>query len=85
MQGITLKTINNLSIQGYWFTPKSSDTKPIKGQIVIASAMGVAQDYYQPMAHWLTEQGFGVLTFDCRGMGESKHKRMKEYHCNILD
>jgi predicted alpha/beta hydrolase len=85
MQAITLKTKNNISIQGYWFTPKDLTEKPIKGQIIIASAMGVAQSYYQSIASWLTEQGYCVLTFDCSGMGESKGKHLKEYQCNILD
>lgn len=85
MQAITLKTKNNIAIQGYWFTPQGLDAKPIKGQIVIASAMGVAQAYYQSIANWLTEQGYCVLTFDCSGIGESKDKHLKEYRCNILD
>lgn len=85
MQGITLKTKNYVNIQGYWFTPQGRVAKPIKGQIVIASAMGVTQAYYQPIANWLTEQGYCVLTFDCNGMGESKDKHLKEYQCNILD
>jgi predicted alpha/beta hydrolase len=85
MQAITLKTKNNVSIQSYWFTPQGLITKPIKGQIVIASAMGVTQAYYQPIANWLTEQGYCVLTFDCNGIGESKDKHLKEYPCNILD
>jgi len=85
MQAITLKTKDNLSIQGYWFTPQDLTEEPIKGQIIIASAMGVAQSYYQSIANWLTEQGYCVLTFDCSGMGESKAKHLKEYQCNILD
>jgi len=85
MQAITLKTNNNVDIQGYWFTPQGLGENPIKGQIVIASAMGVAQAYYQPIAEWLTEQGFCVLTFDCSGMGKSKDKHLKDYQCNILD
>lgn len=85
MQAITIQTKNNVSIQGYWFTPEALDSKEIKGQIVIASAMGVTQTYYQPIAIWLTEHGYNVLTFDCSGMGESRTKHLKEYQCNILD
>lgn len=85
MQSVTLKTKNNSSIQGYWFTPQDLAVKPINGAVVIASAMGVAQVYYQAIAQWLTEKGFCVLTFDCSGIGESKSKHLKEYHCDILD
>lgn len=85
MQAITLITKNNINIQGYWFTPKDVGNKPTKGKVVIASAMGVAQAYYQPIAHWLAEQGYSVLTFDCSGMAESKYKHLKEYQNNIID
>ncbi|WP_299074879.1 alpha/beta fold hydrolase [uncultured Paraglaciecola sp.] len=85
MQAVTLKTTDKTQIQGYWFTPNHSDNMLIKGKIVIASAMGVSQRYYQPVAKWLTEQGFCVLTFDCNGMGESKDRHLKEYQCDILD
>jgi predicted alpha/beta hydrolase len=85
MQAITLTTKNNINIQGYWFTPKEVGKKPIKGKVVIASAMGVAQAYYQPIAHWLSEQGYSVLTFDCSGMAQSKDKHLKEYQNNIID
>ena len=44
----------------------------IKGAVVIGGAMGVRQDYYAPFAQWLTTQGFSVMTFDYRGMGESR-------------
>ncbi|MFT5923863.1 MAG: hypothetical protein ACI9LE_000851 [Paraglaciecola sp.] len=46
MQAITFRTRNNASTQGYWFTPLGTDDKQRKGQIVIASAMGVTQAYY---------------------------------------
>ncbi|MFT6283929.1 MAG: putative alpha/beta hydrolase [Arenicella sp.] len=85
MQAITLRTRNNVSIQGYWFTPQGMDKKQFKGQIVIASAMGVTQAYYQPIANWLTEQGFCVLTFDCRGIGESENQYLKANQCDVLD
>jgi predicted alpha/beta hydrolase len=40
--------------------------------VLIGGAMGVKQDYYAPFAEWLAEQGFAVMTFDYRGMGDSR-------------
>ena len=40
--------------------------------VVMASATGVLQRYYAPFAAWLATQGFAVVTFDYRGMGESR-------------
>ena len=44
----------------------------IKGAVLIGGAMGVKQDYYAPFAAWLATQGFTVMSFDYRGMGDSR-------------
>lgn len=85
MQPVTLITKQQKSIQGYWFTPTNYPATNVKGKVLIASAMGVAQTYYHPIAKWLSEQGYCVLTFDCTGIGESKDKHLKEYQCDILE
>jgi predicted alpha/beta hydrolase len=54
------------------------DAAQAKAALLIAPAMGVAQSYYAPFARWLAEQGFAVLSFDYRGMGQSRpaeHRR----------
>jgi predicted alpha/beta hydrolase len=43
-----------------------------QGAVLIGGAMGVRQDFYQPFAQWLATQGFAVMTFDYRGMGDSR-------------
>jgi predicted alpha/beta hydrolase len=45
--------------------------------IVIAGAMGAPRRYYDAFARYAAERGFTVLTFDYRGMGESKHDHAK--------
>ena len=44
----------------------------IKGAVLIGGAVGVRQDYYAPFAQWLATQGFAVMSFDYRGMGDSR-------------
>lgn len=44
----------------------------LKGAVLIGGAMGVRQDYYAAYARWLAAQGFAVMTFDYRGMGDSR-------------
>ena len=44
----------------------------IQGAVLIGGAMGVKQDYYAPFAGWLATQGFAVMSFDYRGVGESR-------------
>jgi len=47
-------------------------TGAIRGAVLIGGAMGVRQDYYAAFANWLAAQGFAVMTFDYRGMGDSR-------------
>jgi len=42
-----------------------------RAAVLLCSATGVRQRFYRPFATWLTEQGYAVLTFDYRGIGES--------------
>lgn len=44
----------------------------VKGAVLIGGAIGVRQDYYAAFAQWLAAQGFAVMTFDYRGMGDSR-------------
>ena len=46
-----------------------------KAAVLIGGAMGVRQDYYAPFAQWLAAQGYAVMSFDYRGMGESRAPR----------
>ncbi len=43
-----------------------------RGVVVIASAMGVKHGYYGPFAQYLSEQGFTAVTWDYRGVGQSR-------------
>ena len=55
-----------------------------KGGVVIASAMGVPQSYYEPLARWLADEGFLVTTFDYRGTFASRPRRMRGFVSDIL-
>ncbi len=50
------------------FSPSGSAV----GAVVIAGATGVRQRYYARFAAYLADHGFAVLTFDYRGIGESR-------------
>ena len=42
-----------------------------KALVLICSATGLRQQFYWKFAEWMTTQGYGVLTFDYRGIGAS--------------
>lgn len=52
------------------FTPPGEEGRG--HAVVIASGTGVRRGYYAPFARWLASLGFGVVTFDYRGIGDSK-------------
>ncbi|SHI19571.1 alpha/beta hydrolase family protein [Ferrimonas marina] len=52
-----------------WHHP---ETAP-KGGFLLASALGVPRTYYQVFADYLAEKGYLVLTFDYRGISESRY------------
>ncbi|HEY6642006.1 alpha/beta fold hydrolase [Povalibacter sp.] len=53
--------------------------------VIVPSAMGVAQAYYQRFAEWLSAQGFAVITFDYRGIGLSAPPSLRGYDATIFD
>lgn len=51
---------------------------------LVVPAMAVPQRYYAPLAAWLAERGFDVLTFDFRGMGESAPRSLRGFQADVL-
>src|SRR5476649_328120 len=47
------------------------------GTVIVNPATGVLARYYHHFARFLTEQGFTVLTYDYRGIGESRPRRLR--------
>jgi predicted alpha/beta hydrolase len=53
--------------------------------VLIAAAMGVPQRFYEPFAQWLSEQGVAVMTFDWRGIGDSRPRHLRGFKASITD
>ena len=56
-----------------------------KAAVLVVPAMGVTQAYYAPFAEWLAAQGHLVATFDFRGIGQSRHGRLRGLKVDVLD
>ncbi|MGB2742019.1 MAG: alpha/beta fold hydrolase [Cognaticolwellia sp.] len=48
-----------------------SPKKSLKGAVLIGPATGIKRQFYANFATFLAEAGYGVITFDNRGIGES--------------
>lgn len=64
---ITLKTPANYNISATLYLPKTTNNR----SIVISSATGVLQRYYQKFATHFSMLGYTVYTFDYYGIGKS--------------
>lgn len=53
--------------------------------LIIASATGVKQAYYQKFAQFVAYNGISVITFDYNGIGQSLNKPIKELDNNAAD
>lgn len=79
---IKMITEDNYCLIGQFYPAlKQSNHYPI----LICSATGIKQTFYRSFATWLSEQGYDVLTFDFRGIGQSLHQDLKYSTASIDD
>lgn len=57
----------------------------IKGVIQINCGTGIPQKVYFNLANYLTEYGYITVTYDYRGIGDSKPINLKEFEAKIED
>lgn len=54
------------------------DAARCRAGVLLVGAMGVDRQYYSAFAQWLAAQGYFVVTFDYRGIGDSRPTRYRE-------
>lgn len=79
MKSFTITTSDNYPLSAHLFESKSSNGK----LLLINSATGVKQQVYFSFASYFAENGFTVITYDYRGIGESKPKIMKGFEASM--
>ncbi|MDO6822136.1 alpha/beta fold hydrolase [Marinobacter sp. 1_MG-2023] len=68
---------------GHFFRPA---TESPRGAALISPATGFRHQVYFSFATWLSEQGFAVLTFSNRGIGDSRnHIPLAELSADLVD
>lgn len=67
---ISFAARDSFALSGKLFMPDAP-----RAIVLICSATGVRQHFYWKFAEWMTTQGYGVLTFDYRGIGASLNGR----------
>ncbi|OWR15267.1 alpha/beta fold hydrolase [Chryseobacterium sp. VAUSW3] len=79
MKELVLQTPDQFPISVKIFEPEI----PKRKLLVINSATGVRQQVYFSFAKYLATQGFTVITYDYRGIGESKPRKMKGFEASM--
>lgn len=82
-QSLTLLAADGYPISAYLYA--AYDSTAIKGQLVVAGATGVGQQFYRRFAEYASSQGFNVLTLDYRGVGQSAPKQLKGFQMAFED
>jgi predicted alpha/beta hydrolase len=73
MKPVTFPATDGFELHGVLY----GDPHTARCGLLIAGAMGVAQRYYAEFAQWLADQRVVVLSFDYRGMGESRPANLR--------
>lgn len=64
---LSIMTERNQALAATVYRPKGE----VRTAVMIAPATGIKRQFYHNFATYLAEQGFGVLTFDNEGIGDS--------------
>ncbi len=62
-----------------------AQSKQLANPVLICPATGITKNFYHSFASWLSEQGYDVLSFDFRGIGDSLHGPLKQSGATIND
>ena len=77
---LSIMTDRNQALAATVYRP----TGAIKTAIMIAPATGIKRQFYHSFATYLAEHGFGVLTFDNEGIGESLSSDLSKCDASLI-
>lgn len=61
-----------------------SPSAPLKGAIMIAPATGIKRQFYAAFATYLCKLGFGVITYDNRGIADSLKGKVQDSDASLI-
>lgn len=80
-QDVTLTTSDGYRLGACLYPTQGA----LKARIVMAGATAVPQGFYRRFAQFAAARGFEVLTFDYRGIGQSRPVSLKGFRMKLLD
>lgn len=80
---VSFSALDGFALRGaVWRLEGAGGGRPV---VVINPATSVRSNYYGRFAAWLSERGFDVLSYDYRGIGESRPEKMTGFDAGWLD
>ena len=77
---LSIMTDRNQALAATVYRPKNE----MKAAVMIAPATGIKRQFYHNFATYLAESGFGVLTFDNEGIGESLNSALAKCDASLI-
>ena len=81
-ESLWIECIDNYKLAAQFY-PANNHSKQYP--VLICPATGITKVFYHAFAEWLNQQGYAVLSFDFRGIGESLHGAIKDSTASIAD
>jgi predicted alpha/beta hydrolase len=81
LEKYTIKTQDNFELKARLYLP---DSKSV-GIVICNAGTCIRQDFYSKIASFLVERDFAVLTYDYRGVGESRPANLRGFKAKISD
>ncbi len=77
---ILIKCEDNFDLTATIYKPLST-----KGAILIAPATGIKRRFYNSFATFLAQNGYGVICFENRGIGDSKKGSINDINASLIN
>ncbi|WP_426138207.1 alpha/beta fold hydrolase [Psychrobacter sp. TWR1-1-1] len=77
---LSIMTERNQTLAATVYRPKNE----VKKAVMLAPATGIKRQFYHNFATHLAENGFGVLTFDNKGIGESLSSALAKCDASLI-
>ena len=80
MNHISLTCSDGVELAATVYTPQQ-----VKAAVMIAPATGIKRRFYQAFATYLSHQGYGVITFDNRSIGDSQNGSINAVNASLIN
>lgn len=81
MEETTIETNDGITLAASLFR---ADTHSFKGcTLIVSSATGISRKFYSRYSKYMSDKGFDVITYDYRGIAESRPKKLKGFKADF--